>query len=500
MIIVMAALALLTVGSCSRDDHAAEPQEAIDFSHARLAVWTDSGNEYYTKILYPEAKCVYLESLSSMVQNLKQGKVDGFIMTRSIVTTLQKEGVDIDFLPDTLCNVPCVYAFTVSERGKMLCQQMNAFLASIKADGTLERLRQKWMESDESDRTFIKSPLTGENGTIVVSSSAETVPFSYMKDNQLTGFEIEIIDLFCAANGYDYAVKTNNFDAMLADVSLGKVDIAASYIEWLPDREGNVLFSTPTDEGYCVMVVRSDEVSHTGLLSMLMRGIKNTLIVEDRWKMILEGMYVTIVITIFAALLGTLLGFLVYLLYREHIKVLNKCIDMSVTALQGVPDLILLMFFYYVVFGNFDVGGTVVAVIAFGIMLSVSVFIMLKSGSESIHRGQTEAALALGFTERRTYLKFILPQVLTVFFPTYKKALVDMMLSTAIVGYVAVQDLTRMGDLIRARTFDAFVPLITVSIIYFLLSWLMLKGMGALLSQLNPRNRKPKTILKGVKQ
>ena len=173
---------------------------------------------------------------------------------------------------------------------------------------------------------------------------------------------------------------------------------------------------------------------------------------------------------------------------------------MSVTALQGVPDLILLMFFYYVVFGKFDVGGTVVAVIAFGIMLSVSVFIMLKSGSESIHRGQTEAALALGFTERRTYLKFILPQVLTVFFPTYKKALVDMMLSTAIVGYVAVQDLTRMGDLIRARTFDAFVPLITVSIIYFLLSWLMLKGMGALLSQLNPRNRKPKTILKGVKQ
>ena len=295
-------------------------------------------------------------------------------------------------------------------------------------------------------------------------------------------------------------MKTNNFDAMLADVSLGKVDIAASYIEWLPDREGNVLFSTPTDEGYCVMVVRSDEVSHMGLLSMLARGIKNTLIVEDRWKMILEGMYVTIVITIFAALLGTLLGFLVYLLYRENIKVLNKCIDMSVTALQGVPDLILLMFFYYVVFGKFDVGGTVVAVIAFGIMLSVSVFIMLKSGSESIHRGQTEAALALGFTERRTYLKFILPQVLTVFFPTYKKALVDMMLSTAIVGYVAVQDLTRMGDLIRARTFDAFVPLITVSIIYFLLSWLMLKGMGALLSQLNPRNRKPKTILKGVKQ
>lgn len=474
-------------------------EEGIDFSHARLGVWTDSGVEYYTRILYPEAECVYLDGVSNMVQNLKQGKIDGFLMARTIVENLKKEGVDIDYLPDTLCTVPCVYAFTISERGKKLCHQMNAFLATIKADGTLRHLQHKWMEGEERDRTFTKARLTGENGTIVVGSSAETVPYSYMKNNELTGFEIEIIDLFCAANGYNYEVKSNNFDAMLADVSLGKIDIGASYIEWLPDREGNVLFSTPTDEGFCVMVVNTDEINEVEFFSWLKRSIKKTLLVEDRWKMIVDGMCVTVLITLFASLLGTLLGFLVYLLYRERIKMVNKCIDLSSTALQGVPDLILLMFFYYVIFGRIDVSGTIVAIIAFAIMLSVSVFIMLKSGSESIHKGQMEAALALGFTERRAYLKFILPQVMTIFFPTYKKALVDMMLSTAIVGYVAVQDLTHMGDLIRARTFDAFMPLIIVSAIYFLLSWLMLKGMDRLLSKLNPRNRKPKTILKGVK-
>lgn len=479
---------------------AATPEEEdFDFSHARLGVWTDSGIEYYTKILYPEAECVYLDGVSHMVQNLKQGKIDGFLMARTIVENLKKEGVDIDYLPDTLCAVPCVYAFTVSERGKKLCQQMNAYLAIIKADGTLRRLQHKWMEGEERDRTFTKAQLTGENGTIVVGSGAETVPYSYMKDNELTGFEIEIIDMFCAANGYNYEVKTNNFDAMLADVSLGKIDIGASYIEWLPDREGNVLFSAPTDEGFCVMVVNTEKIEEVGFFSWLKHGIRKTLLVENRWKMIVDGMCVTMLITIFAALLGTLLGFLVYLLYRERIRMVNKCIDLSATALQGVPDLILLMFFYYVIFGYIDVNGTIVAIVAFAIMLSVSVFIMLKSGSESIHKGQMEAALALGFTERRAYLKFILPQVATIFFPTYKKALVDMMLSTAIVGYVAVEDLTRMGDLIRARTFDAFVPLIIVSAIYFLLSWLMLKGMDSLLSRMNPKNRKPKTILKGVK-
>ena len=469
-----------------------------DFSHARLGVWTDSGSEYHTKLLYPEAKYVYLETLSDMTQNLLLGKIDGFLMTRCIAENLKRE-VPIDYLPDTLCTVPCVYAFPVSDRGQLLNNQMNSFIASIEADGTLARLQEKWMDGDESDRTFTKANLTGENGTIIVGTSAETVPYSYMKDNQVTGFEIEIIDLFCAANGYQYEVNAKNFDAMLADVSVGKNDIGASYIEWLPTREGNVLFSNPIDPGYCVMVVRPEQQNGTGFFSWLKRGITNTLIVENRWQMIARGMGVTLLITLFAALLGTLLGFLVYLLYRENIKPVNKFIDVSVTTLQGLPDLILLMFFYYVVFGTIDVGGTVVAIIVFAIILSVVVFIMLKSGSESIRKQQTEAALALGFTERRAYMKFILPQVVMVFYPTYKKALVDMMLSTAVVGYVAVQDLTRMGDLIRARTFDAFVPLIVVSIIYFLLSWLMLKGMEGLLSLVNPRNRKPEKILKGIK-
>ena len=85
-----------------------------------------------------------------------------------------------------------------------------------------------------------------------------------------------------------------------------------------------------------------------------------------------------------------------------------------------------------------------------------------------------------------------------IFFPTYQKAIVELLLSTAIVGYIAVQDLTKMGDLIRARTFDAFVPLIVVSAIYFALSWLLLKLTDRILTRLNPKNRKREDILKGV--
>ena len=123
---------------------------------------------------------------------------------------------------------------------------------------------------------------------------------------------------------------------------------------------------------------------------------------------------------------------------------------------------------------------------------------MLKSGEQSISKGQMEAALALGFTERNSFLKFVLPQIIKNYFPTYQKIIIELLLSTAVVGYIAVQDLTRMGDLIRARTFDAFVPLIVVSLIYFVLSWLLLNLTNRILSKLNPKKRKSEEILKGV--
>ena len=478
-----------------------ESQElpSIDFSHARLGVWTDGVAEYKTRELFPKAKYVQLDMVSDLVQNLIAGKIDAFLFARPLVLNIKQQGQPIEILPDILCYVPSSFVLPKTEEGRQLCSQLNEFIASIKTDGTMDRLREKWIEGDEDGRTFTKSHLTGDNGTLIIGTGGDVVPFSYIKNNQVTGYEIEIIDLFCAAYGYKYELKVLKFDALLSSLTMGSINMVASYMEWTKERENNALFSDPTDDGAYVMVVRAKELNNESFFIALHRKVKATIVDEDRWKMILQGVGVTLAITLFAALLGTLLGFLVYLLYRENITLLNKAIALSVTALQGLPVLILLMFFYYVVFGSVNIAGTLVAIIVFAIMLSVSVFIMLKSGSESIPKGQMEAALALGFSERRAYLKFILPQVVTVFFPTYRKALIDMMLSTAIVGYVTVQDLTRVGDLIRARTFDAFVPLIVVSIIYLLLSWIMMKAIGALLTRLNPRNRKLEKILKGIK-
>jgi len=107
--------------------------------------------------------------------------------------------------------------------------------------------------------------------------------------------------------------------------------------------------------------------------------------------------------------------------------------------------------------------------------------------------------LALGFSERQAFRKFVLPPAILTFFPTYQAEIVNLLKATAIVGYIAVQDLTKVADLIRARTFDAFMPLIVISVLYLILTWLFLRGTDWFLTKLNPKNRRQEEILRGVK-
>ena len=93
----------------------------------------------------------------------------------------------------------------------------------------------------------------------------------------------------------------------------------------------------------------------------------------------------------------------------------------------------------------------------------------------------------------------ILPQALPHFFPAFKGEITALIKATAVVGYVAVQDLTKIADIIRSRTYDAFFPLIAVAIIYFILAAVLTAIVNRLGNFIDPRRRKETDVLKGVK-
>ena len=209
----------------------------------------------------------------------------------------------------------------------------------------------------------------------------------------------------------------------------------------------------------------------------------NNLIAEDRYRMILDGLQVTLIITFCAAILGTLLGGLVCWMRMSRRSWLQKVAKVYVDIMRGTPVLVLLMLMYYVVMAPLEATGIVVAIVTFSMNMAAYVSEMLRTSIQGIDRGQTEAGLALGYTRRQTFIRIVLPQVVKSVMPVYQGEVVSLLKGTSIVGYIAVADMTRASDLIRSRTFDAFFPIIVTAIIYFLMAWLI----GLLLTSLVQR-------------
>ena len=226
------------------------------------------------------------------------------------------------------------------------------------------------------------------------------------------------------------------------------------------------------------------------MFSNVAESFSNNLIVEDRYRMILDGLQVTLLITLFAAVLGTILGGLVCWMRMSRHAWLRQTARVYIDLMRGTPVLVLLMLMYYVVMAPVDATGIVVAIVTFAMNTAAYISEMLRTTIQGIDRGQTEAGLALGFTQRQTFFRIVLPQVVRAVMPVYQGEIISLLKGTSIVGYIAVADMTRASDLIRSRTFDAFFPLIVTAIIYFLVAWLI----GMLLQSLVQRQRMKATV------
>ena len=156
------------------------------------------------------------------------------------------------------------------------------------------------------------------------------------------------------------------------------------------------------------------------------------------------------------------------------------------------------MLLFYVVFGQIDVDGIIVATVGFAFIFGAFVYGQLELTVDGVDKGQTEAAYALGYSRNKTFFRIILPQAMKMFVPVYSAEIVGLIKATSVVGYIAVNDLTKMGDIIRSNTYEAFFPLIAVAVIYFMITWGIAALLGILKRKTEPKRRKNKNILKGV--
>lgn len=198
-----------------------------------------------------------------------------------------------------------------------------------------------------------------------------------------------------------------------------------------------------------------------------------TLIVDNRWMLIVKGLWATVIITLLSLALGTLLGGGIYMMTLSRRSWVRKTAQYYRLIVRGIPLLVLLLFFFYVVLSGGN--GILAAVIAFGINFSNLTCTLFQSSIETVGKDQIEAGRALGFTNLQNWLYIVRPQALKNALPAYKYQAVSMVKSTSIVGYVAVTDLALATENIRSATGQSFLPLLLITILYFILAWLLTK-------------------------
>lgn len=198
-----------------------------------------------------------------------------------------------------------------------------------------------------------------------------------------------------------------------------------------------------------------------------------TLIVDNRWMLIVKGLWATVIITLLSLALGTLLGGGIYMMTLSRRSWVRKTAQYYRLIVRGIPLLVLLLFFFYVVLSGGN--GILAAFIAFGINFSNLTCTLFQSSIETVGKDQIEAGRALGFTNLQNWLYIVRPQALKNALPAYKYQAVSMVKSTSIVGYVAVTDLALATENIRSATGQSFLPLLLITILYFILAWLLTK-------------------------
>ena len=192
---------------------------------------------------------------------------------------------------------------------------------------------------------------------------------------------------------------------------------------------------------------------------------------DNRWRYITDGLKITLLVTVFAVLIGVVLGFLIAIVRTTHdktgkLKILNAICKVYLTVIRGTPVVVQLMIIYFIIFGSVDISKVLVAIIAFGINSGAYVAEIFRSGIMSIDNGQFEAGRSLGFNYAQTMMYIIMPQAFKNVLPTLCNEFISLLKETSVSGYIALHDLTKDGDIIRSRTYDAFMPLIAVALIY----------------------------------
>ena len=476
-----------------------------DIKDKRIGVLLGSVHDTYAMKTYPNATILQYKSPSDMILAVKSGKVDAAFYTYETLLEILRSDKGLGLLGERVFSVPIGMGF--NKDNDSLREKFNVFLQQTKENGLFDDMVNRWILNGVTDMPVIENPKT--NGVLTVGMvSDKGLPFTIVKDNKMIGFDVELVERFAAYLGKDLKLVDMEFGSLIAAASTNKIDMIASTLMITEERKQKIGFSDPYYELNASVFALKKNIESTNTSELTKLGEQSTpvaipflknlsdsfysnIILENRYLLLVDGLKTTAIIALISTLFGTLLGALICFMRMSKNKLLITIAKLYISIMRGTPVLVLLMIVYYVVFASVNISPVIAAVFAFGTNFAAYVSEMFRTSIESIDKGQKEAGIAGGFTKIQTFIYIIMPQALRQVLPVYKGEFISLVKMTSVVGYIAVQDLTKASDIIRSRTFDAFFPLIMVAVLYFFVSWSLALALDYIAVKSDPkRNRK----------
>ena len=466
-----------------------------DFAGTTLAALTGTYQDQLARDTIPGISIRYYDDMASQLLALQNGYVDGALSDLPLARLATARLPELAIFPQAIASDS--YGLGLP-KDSPLTARVSAIIEGYEADGTLDALADKWLGADESIKSIDAEAYDAPNGKLRYVHDPSLEPMSYVGEGgQSLGYEVELVTLIARELGMELEITQGNFNSLMPMLVSGRADIVSGSISITEERRQSIDFAAPHYVGGVVLVVRAadlgtaaQEGDDPGFWAGLADSFRKTFVEENRWQMILSGLGLTVVISLCAALLGSVLGFGLCLVRRSRSRTASLAAAAFTRLIQGIPTLVLLMVLYYIVFASTNFSGVAIAVLAFSINFGVYVSEMIRTGIDAVDAGQWEAAAALGFGRAKTFTKVIAPQAARHILPVYKGELISMVKMTSVVGYIAVEDLTKATDLIRSRTFEPFFPLIVTAIIYFLLAWALTAALGVVERKIDPKRRR----------
>lgn len=490
-------IALLGIGlaglmGCSSTKEEAEQKEiagAADLEGARIGVQLGTTGDIYVSDYEGDEAGTTIERYNKgadAIQALKLGKIDCVVIDEQPGIEFVKQNSNIRIIDEEFSLED--YAFCVSKENTELLAQINTAIEKLQADGTIDDIIKNYIGTEEEIGAYpyVSKDVARTNGTLIIGTNAEFPPYEYYENNQITGIDMDIMRAVSDELGMDMQIEDMAFDSIIAAITSGKVNVGASGFTVTEDRKKNINFTDTYITTKQVIIVRDG--GSTGGYS-LKEKLYDNFVKDNRYLYIVKGFGNTLIITLFAVMLGIVLGFLIAIVRTNHdrngeLPILNAVCKVYLTVIRGTPVMIQLLIIYYVILASVT-NKIVVAAIAFGLNSAAYVAEIVRSGIMSVDVGQFEAGRSLGLNYSQTMQLIILPQAIKNILPALLNEVISLLKETSISGYIGLMDLTKGGDIIRSNTYEAFLPLIAVAIIY--LAFVML--LSTFVSKLERRLR-----------